>query len=491
MNKVLLLLFAFQTCYNVVRAQVNQNLERYRPQYHFTPAEHWMNDPNGMVYKDGKYHLFYQHNPGSSKWGPMHWGHATSKDLVQWDHQPIALYPDSLGTIFSGSAVVDKDNTAGFGNGALVALYTSNFEERVDGNRKRTQTQSIAYSIDNGKTWNKYAGNPVLDNPGKRAYRDPKVIWHEPSSHWIMSITEGEVIGFYASKDLKSWDKLSEFGEGIGVHGGVWECPDLFPIKYRGKDIWVLIVSINPKGPNGGSGTQYFLGDFDGKNFTPIDTEVRWLDWGTDNYAGVTWSNTGDKLLFIGWMSNWLYANTVPTEKWRSTMTTSRELSIAEMNGKLYLKNFPIATYDNYFIDYPIKSISTSTVSLNGLKDAFRIELSAVDLSKDFALTFATKLDEELIISYSKVTNEFAINRSETGKVRFYENFAKKMFAPNILDSKEYSLDIYVDNTSVEVFINRGELVLTSLFFNDAYIDELRLKNIKLEKINKIQSWKK
>lgn len=490
MKKIYSLILLCQIAFYSAQAQ-HENPEKYRPDYHFTPNENWMNDPNGMVYKDGLYHLFYQHNPNSSKWGPMHWGHAVSKDLITWDHRPIALYPDSLGTIFSGSAVVDKNNTAGFGKDALVALYTSNFEERIDSKRVRTQTQSIAYSTDNGKTWVKYAGNPVLENPGKRAYRDPKVFWHEGSSKWIMSITEGEIIGFYASEDLKKWDKLSEFGEGIGIHGGVWECPDLIPFEFNGKQIWLLIVSINPKGPNGGSGTQYFLGDFDGTTFTSFDDEVRWLDYGMDNYAGVTWSNTEDKALFIGWMSNWLYANLVPTEKWRSTMTTVRDLSIIELNGKYYLNNYPIEAYNKNFVEVKNHALSKTKSSLKGLNDAFKIQVKGVDLTKDFTLKFMTPAKEELVFSYDVKANDFAINRSETGHIRFHENYAKKMFASNLLDAKTCDIDIYIDKSSIEVFVNKGAIAITALFFNEQNFDLVELIEGNISKPLKVEVWKK
>lgn len=241
----------------------------WRPSFHFTPEEHWMNDPNGMVYFDGEYHLFYQHNPESSKWGPMHWGHASSGDLINWEHHPIALYPDSLGTIFSGSAVVDSNNTSGLGkNGQipLVAIFTHHDAEGEKAGRNDFQQQSIAFSLDAGRSWKKYSGNPVLKNPGIRDFRDPKVIWHASSKRWIMTLAAGQEILFYSSPNLIDWQKESAFGTGIGAHGGVWECPDLFPIMAGTKPVWALIVNINPGAPNGGSGTQYFLGNFDGKN---------------------------------------------------------------------------------------------------------------------------------------------------------------------------------------------------------------------------------
>jgi fructan beta-fructosidase len=282
--------------------------EPHRPQIHFSPREYWMNDPNGMVYYKGVYHLFYQYHPGSTGFGPMHWGHATSQDLIHWQQQPVALYPDSLGYIFSGSAVVDYKNTSGFGkNGKIpmVAIFTNHNVKGEQEQRNDYQNQSLAYSLDEGKTWTKYKGNPVLKNPGIKDFRDPKVSWNEVANKWIMTLATLDHITFYSSGNLKDWKKESEFGKETGAHGGVWECPDLIPFNCQGKKIWVLIVNLNPGGPNGGSGTQYFVGDFNGHQFIPFDMDTRWLDYGPDEYAGVTFSNTGNRKLFLGWMSNW------------------------------------------------------------------------------------------------------------------------------------------------------------------------------------------
>ena len=272
--------------------------EPHRPQIHFSPKEKWMNDPNGMVYHNGTYHLFYQYYPDSTVWGPMHWGHATSNDLVHWQHQPVALYPDSLGYIFSGSAVVDSNNTSGFGKDGkapLVAIFTHHDPKGEKNGTATFQNQSIAYSVDEGKTWVKYANNPVVKNPGIRDFRDPKVSWYEAGKKWIMTLATLDHITFFSSPNLKDWTKESEFGKEVGAHGGVWECPDLFPLDYNGQKIWILVVNINPGGPNGGSATQYFTGGFDGNKFIPYQTDTRWLDYGPDEYAGITWSNTGSK----------------------------------------------------------------------------------------------------------------------------------------------------------------------------------------------------
>lgn len=316
----------------------------YRPNFHFTPQNNWMNDPNGMFYLDGEYHLFFQYYPEDNIWGPMHWGHAISNDLITWEELPIALYPDDLGYIFSGSAVVDINNTSGFGKDGktpIIAMFTYHDAIAEKEGKIDYQTQGIAYSLDKGRTWTKYSGNPVLPNPGIKDFRDPKIYWDQDHNQWLMTLATYEKTFFYSSKDLKNWDLLSDFGEFLGNHDGVWECPDFFPISINGTDTkkWVLLQSINPGHINGGSGTQYFIGDFDGKTFK-LDTifqnqlekkEAIWLDFGRDNYAGVTWSNIpkeDGRKLFIGWMSNWEYAQQVPTKKWRSAMTTADRKSV-------------------------------------------------------------------------------------------------------------------------------------------------------------------
>ena len=344
---VALFLFLKPGSTNVIAQSSHNMKEMYRPQIHFSPQAHWMNDPNGMVYYKGVYHLFFQYYPDSTVWGPMHWGHATSTDLIHWLEQPIALYPDSIGLIFSGSVVVDKNNTSGFGKKGqvpLVAIFTHHNMGGEKQMRNDFQNQSIAYSLDEGKTWIKYTGNPVLKNPGIRDFRDPKVMWYEPQKKWVMTLATKDRVTFYSSPNLKDWTKETEFGETLGAHGGVWECPDLFSLNDDyGKKVWVLTVSINPGGPNKGSATQYFLGDFDGNKFTPISTATRWIDYGTDDYAGVTWSNTGNRKIFLGWMSNWQYATVVPTIKWRSATTFPRDLKLKYVGKEMFLASLPIS----------------------------------------------------------------------------------------------------------------------------------------------------
>lgn len=421
-----------------------------RPEFHFTPQKGWMNDPNGLILLNGTYHLFYQHNPFASVWGPMHWGHATSKDLLSWEHHPIALFPDSMGTIFSGSIVVDHENTSGFGkNGQipLIAIYTYHNQYLADKGRIDFQTQGIAFSLDEGKTWTKYVGNPVLKNPGIRDFRDPKVFWHEQTGKWIMTLAVLDKIHFYSSDNFKEWSKLSEFGINEGVHAGVWECPDLFPLKLEGKTHWILIVNIGNGGPNKGSATQYFIGDFDGKEFKSLDKKIRWMDFGPDEYAGVTFSNTGEKRIFLGWMSNWRYANQVPTNTWRSAMTIARELNLKNIDGIPYVVSTPYA-----------KHFRSQFLKKNSISRTF-------SSSEDFNLNFRNDLGQELRIGYNASESYFYIDRSKSGNTSFHPEFPELIKAKRISTDKKIDLTIIMDKTSVELFADDGLTVLTAIYF--------------------------
>ena len=480
------------------------NDETYRPLVHFSPKEKWVNDPNGMVYHNGVYHLFFQHHPYSSIWGPMHWGHATSRDLVHWKREPIAIFPDSLGTIFSGSAVVDKTNTSGFGkNGQapLVAIFTHHDGKAEKAGANNYQNQSLAYSIDNGKTWIKYSGNPVLKSPGITDFRDPKVMWYEPQKKWIMTLATKDRITFYSSKDLKSWMKESEFGATFGAHGGVWECPDLFTLDDNGKKVWVLIVSLNPGGPNKGSATQYFIGNFDGNTFTASHTDTRWIDYGPDNYAGITWSNTSNRKIFIGWMSNWMYANVVPTETWRNAMTIPRELKLKHVGNEILIATVPVPE---------LSKIQSKPVVVYNLKINERIDIAGktgkvnlpcrINLSmeeiKDFSLILSNGTGEELIIGFDKMQNQYFIDRTKSGKVDFQNEFAARHVAPRLTDSKKTNISLLIDVSSVEIFADDGLSVMTGIFFPGKPYDKIDIKtpeNIlikKLEYIHLKSIWK-
>lgn len=473
---------------------LSQMKEQYRPQIHFSPMQHWINDPNGMVYYNGIYHLFFQYNPYSSVWGPMHWGQATSKDLIHWKQQPIAIYPDSLGTIFSGSAVVDKNNTAGFGKKGqqpLVAIFTQHDTVGEKAGRNNFQNQSIAYSLNEGKTWTKYTGNPVIKNPGLRDFRDPKVIWYQPQKKWIMALSAKDNITFYSSPDLKNWTRESDFGQGRGAHGGGWECPDLFMLDDNNTQRWVLVVNLNPGGPNGGSGTQYFIGNFDGKTFTSSQKETKWLDYGPDNYAGVTWSNTGKRKIFLGWMSNWIYANQVPTTIWRNAMTIPRALKLKHNGDDIFLVSQPVAE---------LSLIKSNTVVANSVIISKKMDLTkktgvvkfpcsinlSMDQIKDFSIKLLNNAGEELVIGYEKKGNQYFIDRTKSGKTDFEKGFSARHFAPRFAVGSKMNISLVIDVSSVELFADDGLTVMTEIFFPNKPYNKIYLlsdENIVIKKL--------
>ncbi|MHB1921099.1 MAG: glycoside hydrolase family 32 protein [Chitinophagaceae bacterium] len=456
--------------------------ELYRPQYHFSPARHWTNDPNGMVYYEGEYHLFYQYYPGGMQWGPMHWGHAVSRDLLHWKPLPIALYPDSLGYIFSGSAVVDFNNSAGFQKGpqkALVAIFTYN-------NAKTgIQSQGIAYSTDKGRAWKKYKFNPVLRNPGLRDFRDPNVKWYVPSQQWIMTLACGDHVQIYSSRNLKNWKEKSSFGKNLGAHGGVWECPDLFtlPVKGTSKEKWVLSVSVGGGAPAGGPGTQYFIGQFNGRQFVPEDTLTRWIDYGADDYAGVTWNHTGKQTIFLGWMNNWQYAGKIPTAPWRGAMTLPRVLSLEKVNHRLTLIAQPIPELSK--ISHTLVSIRDKPIPEDGFMKTFTREgLSSSEINLTVQLNQATicrvslqnELGEYIDVVYNKAKGKLFLNRVHAGQDKFSPVFAKKQTILLPRNLRLIHLQIFYDRSSVEVFINGGKWVMTDQVFPSQLYDQVSIQ---------------
>lgn len=466
--------------------------EKYRPQFHFSPQTGWMNDPNGMVYYAGEYHLFYQYYPDSTIWGPMHWGHAVSTDLVHWENLPIALYPDSLGLIFSGSAVVDWKNTTGFGtteNPPLVAIFTYHNMDYEKSGRIDVENQGIAYSIDKGRTWTKYENNPVLLNPGSRDFRDPNVFWHEGTQKWNLILSAHDRVNIFSSENLKDWKLESEFGSDAGSHGGVWECPDLFPLKVNDGDQtkWVMIVNINPGGPNGGSGTQYFVGDYDGHTFNAASKETSWLDYGRDNYAGVTWSDVpkeDGRRLFMGWMSNWNYANLVPTGVWRSAMTIPRELKLEESAGKYQVVSVPVPelnklknetntiTFSEGQIS-GVKLLETKDINLHQCELILNLEIGE-NAADSWGLILENSLGESVKIGYSANSKQFFVDRIKSGDMSFSEKFTGIDYAPYNPD-KQVQLHLYIDAASVELFVDGGKLVMTDCFFTTENFTKLSL----------------
>lgn len=494
MKSFLLILFLALFTWACTKPQAKfepSTLEQFRPEYHFTPANGWMNDPNGLIYIDGEYHLFFQHYPDSTVWGPMHWGHAVSKDLIHWEELPIAIYPDSLGYIFSGSAVYDKENTSGLGtqeNPPFVAIYTYHDMEGEKSGATDYQKQAIAYSLDKGRTWNKYEGNPVLPNQGIKDFRDPKVAQitqADGEKLWVMTLAVKDRIQFFGSPNLKEWNLLSEFGVGVGAHGGVWECPDLLPFTAPdGSQKYVLLVSLNPGGPQKGSATQYFIGNFENNTFTPDDTMIRWLDYGPDNYAGVTWSNLPkeqNRTLFIGWMSNWLYSQVVPTTTWRSATTLPRELSLFDVDGTLLLKSAPAKE----LIELRSSTFDGSDEETNLPSQAVEI-MAEVEDPESFSISFTNELGEKVTVS--KEMGLVSIDRSKAGKSDFHEDFAALHSAPMSWEAKD--VRIFLDASSIEVFVNDGELVMTSLLFPNSPWKKLKvnggLDQVKIHHLKKL-----
>lgn len=446
------------------------NKETFRPVYHHTPAYGWMNDPNGMFYKDGVYHLFFQYNPYGSVWGNMHWGHSTSSDLIHWNFEGVSIVPDAWGAIFSGSCVVDHNNTAGFGKDAVIAFYTS---------AKSTpwgdvQSESMAYSLDNGKTFVKYAENPIITSLEKD-FRDPKVFWYAPGKHWVMILAVGQHMELYSSVNLKDWKKESEFGKMQGAHGGVWECPDLIELPVEGsrERKWALICNINPGGPFGGSAAQYFVGSFDGKTFvneSPVQT--KWMDWGKDNYATVTWNNAPDgRCIALGWMSNWQYANNVPTRQYRSANTIARDLTLYKAGGEFYLKSTPsreMKQARGEKVSVPSFKVTDSYKIESLLKDnngAYEIEMEiqVADASK-ISLNLQNEKGEQVSMYYDLLRKQFVMDRSKSGKVDFSNDFPAVTAAP-VHAGKTLRLRLFVDRSSIEAFGEDGKFVMTNLVF--------------------------
>lgn len=440
--------------------------ELYRPQIHYTPAKNWVNDPNGMVYVNGTWHLFYQYNPYGNDWGNMSWGHATTTDLMHWQEQPVALVRDDLGDIFSGSCVVDKNNTAGFGEGAVVAFYTSAGER---------QQQSMAYSTDGCKTFTKYSGNPIIANTSLPDFRDPKVFWHEASKQWVMTLALGWDCGIdiWTSNDLRSWKKESTFRTEVKrCHNCQWECPDLIELPYEGGTKWVLIVNVNPGGPTAGSGIMCFVGEFDGKEFKADDLAYpMWMDTGMDNYAGVTWSNApGDRKILIGWMNNWAYCGGVPCSPWRSAFTLPRELSLVNVDGKPMIASKVVKEIDNIAGDW--KNL-TSGASV-GSPAAYHVQFT-MPLSGNASFSLSNAKNEKLEIGYNTIYKTLCAKRTAaTGASP--NTFSMPSVNGQVMGNpSSITLDVYVDQSSVEVVSADGTFVMTNLVFPQSIYDTVTL----------------
>ena len=444
----------------------SRNVEKFRPAYHHSPVYGWMNDPNGLFYKDGVWHLYYQWNPYGSQWENMTCGHSTSTDGLHWTPQPTAIEADALGAIFSGCCVVDKNNTAGFGNGAIVAYYTS---------AGARQTQSMAYSLDGGQTFTKYAGNPVIvsDVPD---FRDPHIFWNEEAGFWNMVLASGQEMSIYSSKDLKQWKHESNFGLTYGNHSGVWECPDLMklPVDGTGEQKWMLICNINPGGPFGGSATQYFIGQFDGHQFVCEDQpeETKWMDYGKDHYATVTFDNAPDgRRVAIAWMSNWQYANQVPTMQFRSTNSILRDLSLYQYEGETYCAVRPAKEMD----------------AARGKKIARptdRCEI-VVTLKGDARITLSNGSKERVVLDYDADMASLDFDRRHSGQCSFSDAFPTVVTAP--VHGTLRTLRIFIDKSSIEVFDADGRLSMTNLVFPSSPYSRISVKGKASAKIYEIK----
>lgn len=423
------------------------NREKYRPVYHHTPQWGWMNDPNGLFYKDGVWHLYFQYNPYGSQWENMTWGHSTSKDLVHWVHQGNAISPDALGTIFSGSAIVDKINTSGLGKGTVVAMYTS---------AGKSQTQSLAYSTDDGKTFTKYVNNPVI-TAEVPDFRDPHMFWNEDIHAWNLILAAGQEMNIYSSKDLKNWTFESAFGLGYGNHDGVWECPDLMklPVNGTGEEKWLLICNINPGGPFGGSATQYFVGSFDGHKFTCESKPdvTKWMDYGKDHYATVTFDNAPDnRRVAIAWMSNWQYANQVPTMQYRSANSMPRDLGLFTDAGETYVSVVPSK-----------ELLALRGDKTNRLSAACELVVDIKSQSKPTVITLSNARDEQVVMTYNPKDCTFSMDRTQSGNTGFSDMFKAKTIAPTHGTIRQ--LRIFIDKCSIEAFDAAGKMAMTNLVF--------------------------
>jgi fructan beta-fructosidase len=467
-------------------ARINQHLttdvsftETYRPQYHYSPKINWMNDPNGLVYHEGTWHLFHQYNPFGTRWGYMSWNHAVSTDLVHWEHRPVAIPygAEEEEGIFSGSAVVDHANTSGFGDGTtapIVAIYTSAY-----GGDEPFQAQSLAYSTDGGETFTRYEGNPVLtfEDPD---FRDPNVKWDAADERWLMvvALPLQHKVQFYASDNLIDWEYLSDFGP-AGATGGIWECPDLFPLAVDDdpeRIKWVLHVDMNPGAIAGGSGSQFFVGDWDGTRFTADPEisggEIMWADYGTDYYAAISWNNVPEddgRRIMIGWMNNWDYANEIPTSPWRSAMSLPRTVQLKEIDGQIRIIQQPIHELERLRAG----TVQVGSISLNSEIEEAEISGNSYELTMDMdpgstssaGIKIRTGNGEETTIGYDSSSQNVFADRSISGEHDFDEGFTRISRAPARLIEGKLSLRIFVDWSSVEIYVNGGEAVITKRIF--------------------------
>lgn len=460
--------------------------EQHRPQVHFSAPENWLNDPNGLVFLNGKYHLFYQHNAQGMIWGNMCWGHASSEDLIHWQHHPIAI--DKGGNIddfiFSGSAVYDENNCSGLGSETtppLLAFFT------WSGEKSENQRQAVAYSLDEGMTWKLYQGNPVIANPSIKDFRDPKVFWHEEKQHWVMLVAAGQHIKLYRSDNLLDWQYQSHFGDHIGMHGGDWECPDLFRLTVDDSEQqkWVMIVSVSPGAPNGGCATQYFIGEFDGINFIPDQPNSQWIDWGPDSFAGITWNRTKENpdKIYLAWMGNWLYANKTPTFPWRGQMTLPRKLTLRRTQKGLKLCSVPyniVKQLRQKELRYDLTTTAKVPEVHEGVLDVTIGHHSTLTETDTLAgLKFSNDANEHVLILIDSANKRLIIDRHNTINTTDFPQYAFSYYA-NLPESnnQHYQIHWVKDCSSIELFINDGETVMTALLYSENPLTSLKWINL-------------
>jgi len=447
-------------CFPSKQKELTAYNELYRPRYHFSPAKNWINDPNGLVYLQGEYHLFYQYNPFGTTWGHMSWGHAVSTNLLHWKHLPVAIEEyanpatqDST-MIFSGTVVVDHANSAGFGVDAMIAIYTSNVHKSGEG---IAQHQSLAYSTDKGRTWTRYANNPILDIQ-RKDFRDPKVFWYEATKKWVMALVVPDLfkVQFYESSNLLQWKLSGEF-TGAGDTTRVWECPDLYQVKVDGTNEMKWVLSLSGAHPQGSKfvGMQYFVGDFDGSTFRKDnDNKHQFLDFGKDFYAGIVFNNLPDKrTIMMGWLNNWTYANQVPTHPWRGAMSLPRELRLVKVEGKIQLASKPILE---------VKSLRQKELAVlsQPTSGSFEMEIYMADSSQ---LILSQGADDKVVLGYAN--GQFTCDRTKSKNHSFQKDFSSVESVLIASKPSEITVRFFVDQSVIEIFVNGGAYTITDQFF--------------------------
>jgi len=493
---IILLLFAIGS---LATAQDSYD-QPWRPQYHFTPSHNFMNDPNGMVFYKGEYHLFYQYNPEGQVWGHMSWGHAVSTDMVHWQHLPLAIPEDPNYMIYSGSAVVDWNNSTGLckstdpkDQSCLIAIYAADYHQK-------REKMHIAYSNDRGRTWTNYKGNPVIDVDAAD-FRDPKVFWYAPQKKWVLVavLADHRKALFFSSPDLRQWTKMSEFGP-ADDDSGQWECPDLLelPIEGTKETRWVLIINRNPGAPAGGTGVRYLIGQFDGTHFVEKESagQKLWADYGKDFYATNSFNDMPkgeERKIWMGWTSNWQYAKDEPTVLWRGAQSTPRSLSlrwVVNKNPTLSQKKgqdvapASLAERELLMVQAPVqelqglrgkpfslKSANIATANqklatVHGETYEIEAEVEPGDAS-EMGLRLRKGGDVETVVGVVPATNTLFVDRTKSGDVSFSKDFSGR-FSTTLSDTKRVKLHIFVDRSSVEVFANDGEKVMTDRIYPPA-----------------------